>query len=80
MRINDQVNTILNSGAIREVKYELYSLRQLLEEVSLTVKDRISIKRIEVVNNYTATEARVLIDVEKNEACIDQYYDQFIVP
>ena len=65
VRVNDLIESILKSDEIREEKYKLCSLQQLLEEVLMTAQDRLSIKRVEVTKNYSAAEDSVLVDVDK---------------
>jgi len=64
-RINDLINTLLESSGIETPKYERYSLQQLLEDVLVMTKDRILLKRIEVAREYAAPEHGVSLDIEK---------------
>jgi signal transduction histidine kinase len=64
-RINDLINTLLRFDEVEAVKYELYSLQQLLEDVLIAAKDRLSLKQIEVSREY-ATPAHVIsMDIER---------------
>jgi signal transduction histidine kinase len=64
-RINDLVNTLLESHGIETPKYERYSLQQLLEDVLVMAKDRILLKQIEVVREYAAPEHGISLDIEQ---------------
>lgn len=64
-RINDMISTLLKPKEIEAVNYELYSLRQLLEEVLIIAKDRILLKKIEVSREYAEPEHEVSLDIEK---------------
>lgn len=65
IRVNDLIESILKADEIPDEKHKLYPLRQLLEEVLVTVEERILIKRVQIERNYTATEDEVLVDVDK---------------
>jgi len=64
-RINGLISTLLKFEKIESVKYELYSLQQLLEEVLIMAKDRILLKKIEVSREYAAPEHGILLDIAK---------------
>lgn len=64
-RVGELINTILKLEGIESVKYELYSLQQLLEDVLIIAKDRILLKNIRISREYAAPQDRVPLDVEK---------------
>ena len=64
-RITELINRFLESARPEEATFELYSLRQLLDDVLLMARDRILLKHITVSKEYTETLQSVLIDKEK---------------
>jgi len=64
-RIKDLTNNILRFDGVESVRYELYSLQQLLEEVLTAAKDRISLKQVEVSREYAATDHIISMDIER---------------
>jgi len=69
-RINDLITDILRFEGINSAKYELYSLRQLLEGVLTATKDRISLNQVEVSREYAATDDIISMDIEKMEIAL----------
>jgi signal transduction histidine kinase len=69
-RINDLINILLKSEEVEEIKYEHYSLQQLLEDVIVITRDRILLKQVEVSRAYATTERGVLMDIDKMKIAI----------
>ncbi|MBN9379876.1 MAG: ATP-binding protein [Chitinophagaceae bacterium] len=64
-RIKDLVNVLLKLERIESIKYDLYSLQQLLEDVLIIARDRILLRNIEVSREYAAPHYKVSLDIEK---------------
>jgi signal transduction histidine kinase len=64
-RITELINRLLVSSQADEIRSELYSLHQLLDDVLLLARDRIQLKHITVRKEYTETPQSVWLDKEK---------------
>jgi signal transduction histidine kinase len=64
-RIKELVNRLLLQDAAKEVRNEVYSLHQLLEEALAGVRDRMFLNNISVTREYTAAEHCVFLDPER---------------
>lgn len=65
VRINSLISTLLRSDLAVEAPLEFHYLPQLLDEVLLLAEDRIRLKNVTVIRDYTATGHRILMDKEK---------------
>jgi signal transduction histidine kinase len=70
VRIKELVNALLITDHITGDASGLYSLNQLLEEVLVMARDRISLKKITVIREYGATEQRVFLNSEKMKVAL----------
>jgi signal transduction histidine kinase len=64
-RIKDLIDRLLRLDLATEVNSEVYSLHQLLEEVLVVARDRMSLKNVSVTREYSAIAHRVFLDPER---------------
>ncbi len=63
-RINHLISDLLNTTKVTQLDFEKASLNEILDESLQFAKDRLELKGIRVIKNYTA-ECSILGDVEK---------------
>lgn len=64
-RINELLSDLLNSTRIAELKFEEVNINDVLNESLALAKDRIELKKINVLRNYDPHLHKISIDVEK---------------
>ncbi len=64
-RINELINDLLNSTKVTQLSFEKANINNILDQSIGFAQDRIDLKEIRVVKNYTAGLKPVLVDVEK---------------
>lgn len=69
-RINDLISRLLTLDPSEETHCEIYSIRQMLEDVLEIVSDRLLLKSISVAREYSAADQRVFMDAEKVKIAI----------
>lgn len=64
-RIENLISDMLNSAKPKELQLELITINDLIDETLALALDRLSLKEIELVKNYTQDLFRILVDKEK---------------
>jgi signal transduction histidine kinase len=64
-RINQMISDLLNTTKVTELNFEKLSVNRLLDESLEFAQDRLELKRIKVVKNYTPDPCDILADAEK---------------
>ena len=64
-RIEDLITELLNSSRPAQIIQQQVSLKNIIEDSIAAAKDRITLKKINLVTNYPETEIMILADAEK---------------
>ena len=64
-RIEDLITELLNSSRPAQIIQQQVSLKNIIEDSIAAAKDRIILKKINLVTNYPETEIMILADAEK---------------
>jgi signal transduction histidine kinase len=64
-RINELINDLLNSTKAAHLNFTKVNINEMLDQSLSFVQDRIDLKKIKIIKNYTSYPLPVLADVEK---------------
>lgn len=64
-KINDLVSDLIAYYQTEELRPQRYSVNKLLDEVLAKTVDRIMLKNIEVVKDYSSLDSKICVDIQK---------------
>ncbi len=69
-RVGDMVVDLLEKQQDEETQVDEYSIHQLLDEVLVTMSNRIAMKNIALVRSYTTLDCKILVNKQKIKSAL----------